>query len=105
MFIYSTLYYGAFLLLLLLIDVTFLCAAVRSEHIISLSTFVFLQFLFVLLYEIYREWQVVTQGATFPINMTRVHVLMFEYFIYGFFTSKVTSYVEKNWRKAFRDRL
>ena len=100
MIIYSSFYYMTFLAILLLIDLLFLYISLRSKHVVSLFTAVQLQFLCVMLYECSREWQVIHQGAAFPINMMRVHVLNFEYFVYGFFVCKVIDYVEKHWRKA-----
>ena len=102
MILYSSLYYVMFLTGLLMLDVIFLIITIRTKKLFSVFFAVQVQFLVIIGYEFFREWHVVQNGAPYPLTMFRVNMLCMEYFIYGAFVTKVISYVETNWQKAFR---
>jgi len=92
-----------FLTGLLLLDVIFLCVTIRTKKLFTVFFLTQLQFLLVIAYEFYREYHVILNGQPYPLTMFRVNVLCVEYFIYGSFVTRIMTYVETNWRKAFRE--
>jgi hypothetical protein len=103
MILYSSIYYVMFLSGLLLLDAIFLIITLRTKKLFTVFFLTQLQFLMVIAYELYREYHVIQNGQPYPLTMLRVNALCIEYFIYGAFVTKVISYVETNWRQAFRD--
>ena len=93
--VFMSMFYLVFLSCLFVADVLFIVLSVRSKTLRSLSSVVFVSFFFVLLYEIGREISIAFFGVPHALSLQRVRLLVFEYFLFGYFFNEVRYYVEK----------